>query len=460
MTCRRNPLFPVAKPGEKPYNEKKRLWLGRGEAMELRWGKKAAALLLAGVLALLAPACGESQGDAGNGLQPSGEIAHIVYYDTFQNFEATDKIVNAFNLQSAATRVSVCYLEDGTYDESIRLMLDAGSDTADCFFIGQASESNQMASAGLLANLSGYVHSSQLNVANYGSAIDIVTLEEQLYSLPMSKNAWMLFYNKDYFDGLDEPYPGQLTWEEYADLALRMTYMKDWKKYWGGFIPPWTLNIGSAAAGEYLTDDELPLTREYVELLNRLYNVDESHPGIFTMQRDYGEPYGLFEKGQIAMMIHMDSAIPRLKDDANKKPFGFEWDIAPLPVFDFLEEGTTVGNCTYVGVSAFSEHPENAFEFAAFFCGEEGAVIMAENATCPAYLMDLSAQVYLSNADVPGARYFFESNILSMESPHPLYEEMNLLFEREINLYLADLKDLDAAFDSFYQGRKTLLEGA
>lgn len=386
-----------------------------------------------------------------------GETVSIVFYDSIRNFEATDRIVKAFNLQSATTLVSVRYFEDGEYNGEIDRMLANGSGAADCFYINQASRSNQLAANGSLADLGDFVRSSELNMANYGTMIDAVTLDEKIYSLPMSKNAWLLFYNKEYFDRMGQPYPGQLTWEEYAALSKSLTEKKGYRQYYGGFIPPWTMNIGAAAAGEHLTDDELPVTRRYVELLDRLYNVDESHPNLMDMLPNYGEPYDLFENGQLAMMVNGDWTISRLKDDFQQGAYEFDWDIAPLPVFEFMDGATTAGNGTYFGVSATSAHKENAFEFAAYYCGEQGAVLMAENASCPAYLMELSSQTYLANAGVPGARYFFDSYTVHTETPHPLYEEMNVCFEKQVSLYLAGLQSLDETFENYGFDRQKLL---
>lgn len=419
--------------------------------------KRVIACLLICCLILSVSACRDTGKGKDQEQQVQGEDTIISYYDNLRNFEYTDKIVNKFNRQSKGTKVSVKYIIDGIYDETIAMNFSAGDTEMDCLTLSQASKSNGYATAGLLAPVGEYVQNARLNLASYGSAIEVVKLEGELYSLPIRKNSWMLFYNKDYFQRMGVAYPQQMTWDEYIELAKQLTYKENGKTYWGGFISPQFMNLGAAAAEEYLTDDELPLTKRYVGLLNQVYNIDKSHPDVLTMMLDYGEPYSLVKSQRVAMMIEADWAISRLQSDDKQKPLGFEWDIAPLPIFESMDQGTTVGNCSYLGISSFSENSSGAFAFAAFLCGEEGAMIMAENAACPAYLVDGTIDAYLENADVAGAKYFFDSTTYNMESAHPQYESISTAFEKEMNYYLMGGKTIDQAFTDFYQSRSALL---
>jgi ABC-type glycerol-3-phosphate transport system substrate-binding protein len=61
------------------------------------------------------------------------------------------------------------------------------------------------------------------------------------------------------------------------------------------------------------------------------------------------------------------------------------WEVAPMPIDDGEDAGTTVGQYQFVSISSSCSHPEEAYTFMQFLCGKEGAEIYAQNAILPAY---------------------------------------------------------------------------
>jgi|GEM_PF-723278 len=415
-------------------------------------------LLVAGV-----SACGEDAGgQSPTVFEDSGETAYILFYDSSANFEVTGKIIDTFNKSGGNTIVSVHYLQENQYDESMKRMLSTGDTSADCMFISQPGQTNEYGHEGYLVDLNLYLSKSQLDIANYDSTAEIVGAEGIIYGLPRARTAWLLFYNKALFDDQGLAYPEQLTWEEYAALAEQLTTdSKRWReKVWGGYLPTDVMNLGASSAGEYLTDDELPLTIRYVEFINQVYNIDGTHLNLGTanirLKNYYLHTY--FEDRRLAMMVGPDSTIQTIQNDAKTRGFELDWDIAPLPVFSMDDAGTTVGGCSYIGISRHSDFPGRAFDFISYYCGEEGSKILAEYAVCPAYFTEASTEIYLSNAQKDGAKYFFESNLLIEEGAHIKYHEVEEVFTAEMHNFFSGKTGLEEAFENFYVQRLAILQ--
>lgn len=406
-------------------------------------------------------ACGKqpSGGTPRGGESSASEGGKVIltFYDGVDNFEVTNEIVQSFNRQSDTIQVSARYLDNDLYDETIAEILESDVTDPDCLFLRQPSQVNDFAGSGALEDLSPYLRSSDLKLSNYGATLEMVSADDGIYALPRIRSTWVLFYNKDLFDALQIPYPEQLTWEEYAQLAQRLTGGVGNTKIYGGLIPPWTLNIGAVAAEEYLTDDELPLTRQYIELLHRLYDVEKSHPDLAMLQGTLTSPYDFFLDGRAAMMINGDWSISFLKNTLRTDTEEVSWDIAPLPAFDFVRKGITVGACSYLAISASCRYKAAAAAFLSYYCGEAGAEIMASQSAVPAYYTAKSAQIYLDHADVEGAGYFFESVMLSEEGGHPAYRRVTETFRTEMFEYLSGHKSSEEAFEDFYRQRAAIL---
>ena len=177
----------------------------------------------------------------------------------------------------------------------------------------QPSKSNRMAEAGGLYDLSDMVTRSSLDISKYGQSLDIVQLDERIYSLPFIQNIWLLFYNKDIFDELQLEYPGQMTWEEYAQLAVKINGTDPDDVRWGGYLPIW-VQPGRWSWENDLYDDELPAPMDFLTLMDRLYNKDHSHPNPTEMEEIYAPGYDTFLDGKIGMMINGDWTIQILQN--------------------------------------------------------------------------------------------------------------------------------------------------
>ena len=128
-------------------------------------------------------------------------------------------------------------------------------------------------------------------------------MNEKYYVLPYRSSSYAIFYNKDIFDKAGEPYPIDITWEEYAQIAKRLTSGSGENKIWGGYIPDWLrAPIMTLQRGSNLLDDDLTPIIEWTEYLNRLYNIDMSHMSYAEMKLGKIDWIKIFESGKVAML--------------------------------------------------------------------------------------------------------------------------------------------------------------
>ncbi len=419
--------------------------------------------LLTLALLLMLNGCAPA-GDADNHAQtarPLGQAKTVIhYYDSTDSTQIAHAVVAAFNAQSEDTQVELHLIDNEVYDNHIAQMLREGEENLDCLYIRQPSQVNQFSSEGLLVDLTNAVAGSGLDPASYGQTLDIIAVADTIPALPRTKSVWLLFYNRDLFAKLGIAEPGNLTWEQYAALTKRLTSVQaDGSILYGGYIPPWTMNIGGAQAGEYLYDDELPHTQRYVQLLNRLYNEDQSHPDMALMEGDYSLPNNVFLDQKIATMINGDWVIYLFNNAFPEQSKAFRWGIAPLPVFENMPKGTSIGSSSYLAINRNSEHQASAFAFISFFAGNSAADMLADLSTCPSYYTEQSAERYQRNAGVPGSRYVFDSFVRNEEGAFSRYRELNILFKACMTDYLKGNVTLQAAFDAFEQQRLPVLSG-
>jgi len=384
----------------------------------------------------------------------------IQYYDSTDSTQIANAMVASFNDLSEDTEVVLHLIDNEVYDAEIAKMLRSGDPSIDCLYIRQPSQVNQFNSEGLLMDLTDAVVRSGLDPASYGQTLDVITVADTIPALPRTKSVWLLFYNRDIFKKLGIPEPGNLTWEQYAELTRRLTVTKeDGSTLYGGYIPPWTMNIGGVQAGEYLYDDELPYTRRYVELLNRLYNVDHTHPDITQMEGEYNLPNQVFLDQKIATMVNGDWVVYLFNNAYAEKSRTFRWGIAPLPVFEDMPKGTSIGSSSYLAVLNSSRHKESAFEFISYFCGNDAADKLADLSTCSSYYTEQSAERYQLSAGVPGSQYVFDSFVRNEEGAFIRYRELNITYKACITEYLKGNVSLQEAFRNFEDQRLPILNG-
>jgi ABC-type glycerol-3-phosphate transport system substrate-binding protein len=413
--------------------------------------KKISMLVLA-ALVMGFTACG-GKGSSSVSKQEGGNVT-INFYLATDHQSFVDKLVVAYNGLNRGIKVVAHYTPNDDYDDKLKVLAASALGEMDAMWIRTPAQTQQYITNNALVDLSPYAAATGLDLGPIkDSSLLGASRDGKFYGLPTSGSCWLLFYNKDLFDAKGIPYPVNITWDQYLELTKQLTYTEGKTKYWGGMIPPWTMNLGASAAGEYLTAAEpMPLTRRYAEVLYRAYTGDKSHPGIAEMNTGTWDVNAYFGAGNIYTMINGDWEFSLLKTD-------FTFACAPLPVFPGVHEGASVGQSSYYCVSKNSKYPKEAYDFIEWaLTSPAGTTIFAEASFVPNYPTPEALEAYQKNITVPGVEYRFSSQVAPEQGPEPYYSAVNEAFIQELQLYLLNEQSLDAMFKNFYALRKEAVE--
>ncbi|OAK71399.1 ABC transporter substrate-binding protein [Lederbergia galactosidilytica] len=206
--------------------------------------------------------------------------------------------------------------------------------------------------------------------------IQMFSINNGIQALPFQSPRNVMYYNKDIFDMVGEPYPEVgLTWPEAVELARKLTIERDGVQYRG-------LDIGDAFLGQFMTldtpvlDPEThesqistnPVWRLALEYVADIYTI----PGNFTGKDHFYwySNWDAFVKDQVVAMTPHPFSSDALKE-ANEA--FTNWGITTIPEFEDYPGVAGGGAWTY-GISNTSEHKEAAFEVLKFLLADEQLV--------------------------------------------------------------------------------------
>ncbi len=410
--------------------------------------KRVVAVLMTVVMAMGMVACGGGKDSKKETKSADGKI-EIDFYEHSDAEPYIQDLVDAYEKQNPNVKVNLTIIANDDYDDKLKVMLAGGSDV-DCFWVRGGTQARTMADKGALLDLTDLCNENDVDVSVYGEAQKAYEIDGKTYGLSTTKTAWMLFYNKDLFDKAGLPYPTAMTWDEYTELTKSLT-TEDLR---GGLIPNWSLNLGSAAGGEVLTDEKLERTTEWVNYLNKWYVEDKSHYGMEEMAGSF-DVNGTFAEGNTYTMINGDWTFGLLDNSSPE----FEWDCAPMPTFEG-DEGSTAGTTSVYSINAkcSDEEAKAAFDLMKFICySDEGAKIYAEHSFVPAYPSEEAEKIYLEANTKEGADYVFSANVRPEAGTEVYYDEIGTAFKEEMTLALVGDCTIDEAFENFKTRREDII---
>lgn len=340
----------------------------------------------------------------GNADGPGDESVTISYTNFISNGgneENLQAIVDAFESENPGITVEVSTLPYADYFTALQTDL-AGGTVADVFDLEYANYSAYQAS-NVLAPLEG------VDTSVYQTSLaEAYATDGTQYALPSSFSNVVLFYNADLFDeaGLDYP-TSDWTWAEEQAAAEALTDSES--GVWGDYQPisyHEFYKTVAQAGGDFLNDDASAVafnSPEGIRAANWL--VDKSGTTMPTAEQGAGTPdfdSGLFVGGELAMWhsgIWMFGALA----DAD-----FAWDIAVEPG-DAEHASALFSNG--VGVSAGSEHVEEASLFVQYLTGSQTTADVRLEAgwELPPIADDEALSVYLETTPPANRQAVFDS---------------------------------------------------
>jgi multiple sugar transport system substrate-binding protein len=343
---------------------------------------RAAALALAGALALTA--CGSGGGSDDGGGSGGGDSLTFMFRGGADEKAAYQAAIDKFT-EDTGVEVQMTVTDADQYATKLQAAV-SGNKVPDVFYIEQANLQSYVAS-GVLLDITDQVEEAGVDLDNiweYG--VDSYrfdgtlqgTPEGRLYGLPKDVGPFAFGYNKTMLEAAGIPLPDPdvpLTFDEFRDVAKQLTVDTDGDgalDQWGtGLNVQWNLqSMVWSNGGDWTNEDRTEVTvdtPEFAEALQYfadLTTVDAVTPNaseaatLDTYQRWMAGEIGFFPVGPWDVSVYND--------------LDFEYDLIPWPAGSTGESATWVGSLG-IGVSATSGNPDAAVQLATYLSADPDA---------------------------------------------------------------------------------------
>ncbi len=229
----------------------------------------------------------------------------------------------------------------------------------------------------------------------FGTMAESFYVNGKAYSIPTKLDQYGIVINKDMFDAAGIEVPTEWTYDEFREIAKKLTHGEGQDKVYGMFWNSqqdltylFTYLVAQTNGGDpfYLSEMETafldPVVVKSVELINDMMNVDKTSPTHTDSMTQKLSQEGMFLTEKAAMTVG-PWMVRSIKDTANY-PHDFVTAFAPYPV---VEEGqrnyTQGGYGDHLCINPKSQHVEEAWEFAKWYA-TEGMLPVVEGGRVPA----------------------------------------------------------------------------
>jgi len=429
--------------------------------------KRSLVTLLAAALVLaIVAGCGgaktNNEGEQGSSA-PANDKVTLQYYTWTDEADYMQKVVDAFNAQNEDIVVKLNMISNNNDEYNTKLMVNlSGGSEVDVYSMNGTNGLGLYTSKKQLLDMTDLVKQENLDIGAYGPSYqDIVNVltEGKYYALPYRTSQYALFYNKAIFDKEGIDYPKQMTWDEYAELAKRLTKGEGADKQWGGFFADWIVPpLGALQQGSTILDDDLANVKDWLNYLDRLFYQDQSHMSYKQMKAESIDWIKQFEIGNVAMLVNGEWTVNMLKADIAAGKTNIDFDMAVLPQPEGLGDPTTVGGVSaFIGINPAGKHTDAAFKFVQFVTGEQGESIIADSSVLPAYSNDKTQEAFLKATGIQGSGAFFEAKTVVENQPVPQIDQVNNAFSEQRDLFLFQEQDADKTIQNFVSQRASIL---
>ena len=386
---------------------------------------RAVTLTIAAV-AFVAAACGGA--DAGSGSR------ELTWFIAQQPGGALDEITKRCSEQSDGRYSITLELLSANADqqrEQLVRRLGAEDDSLDLLGM-DVVWTGEFANAGWLAPVPQETEDAVTENV-FESVLDTARFEDELFTVPIWSNTQLLWYRED---RVDEP---PQTWDEMIDRAEELgpeegRIQVQANRYEG--LTVWTNQMIESAGASILSGpEEIALDQEPTEralaVMGRLSNSPVAANNITTSTEDSARMG--FEDGSAAFMINYPFVYTSAKDNS---PEVFEQIAATkFPAVGEGNEGAPPIGGINIGVSAYSDNQELAFEAAECLVSAENQITVTEMEGLPPVRSDLFDRQEIQDAYPGFAEVIRESIQDSAPRPSesPAYQDISLAIQRAVH---------------------------
>lgn len=417
---------------------------------------KLTSLVCATLTAIMLVGCGNTKDSVGENVSTSGKV-ELKFYIWSDEENYMKEVVNNYNNSQDTTEVELVSIPNDAYDDKLKVMLSGGSD-ADIIDIRGLGQVLQYTEAEVLLNITDYVKKSDLDISKYGPTWDEVYKDGVITSLPTRTTSWMLYYNPDLFEEAGIEMPDQLTWDEYREISKKLT-KEDGSKRGGAWVDWNIYDLQSRTQGKYVIDDDITSIWESLEYVNNLINIDKSHTSLSEIKSNDSVYLSEFENGKNGMLINGEWVINMLLTDKQEGKTNINWEVAPLPISNGQEPGSTMGAFQFAAITKTSKHPDESYDFLQYLCTEGGAQILPKYGMIPAYSDETGKEVFISSVGKESAANVIFNSKRTPETPtEVIYNEVAQAFKEHAELYLFGEKTLEETKQNFEAQRQKIMK--
>lgn len=407
-------------------------------------------LQLASAAAAAAPlaACGSGSGSksgSGSGGSGDGPVELTVSVWNMASTPEFQALFDAFHKANPTITIKPVDILAADYPTKVTTMLAAG-DSTDVITMKNVIDYARYAGRGQLKDISQLASTG--DGAKLGGLETFKQKDGKYYALPYRQDFWVLYYNKKLFDAAGKPYPTNLTWDQYADLAKSLTSGSGTGKVYGTYHHIWRSVVQAISAaqtgGDLLGTDYGFFTDQYQMALGLQDAGAVIDFGTASTQKiGYAS---VFENKQAAMLPMGTWFIAALLKDKKAGKTDADWAIAPMPQRPGASGITTFGSPTAFAVNKNAKHSAAAEKFVQFATGSEGAKAIAAIGIVPALLTSDTRQSYFALPGMPDdavSQKAFQPDKVVLEMPiGPKTSQIDTMLTEEHQLVMTKQKSI------------------
>lgn len=332
-------------------------------------------------------------------------------------------IVEAFEEKHPNITIKVIDTPAMEYTQKIGVTMAAADTDPDVVWIKEMGDTLRMGNNGQLMSLTSFVERDNVDLSKYKGITEQFTLDGNLYGIPYTADWYVLYYNKNLFDKAGVPYPGNdMTWDEFDELTGKMTSGEGANKVFGSVNMTWSSLVTNRAVqdGDHtVLEKDYSFLAPYYERMLQLQN-DGYIQNYSTLKTGNIHYSSIFKNQQAAMMPMGTWWIGTMCKADREGEIDFDWGIAKIPHSEETTAGYTTGFLTPIGISAYTDEPDLAWEFVKFATSEEAAGILAENGLFSGITTDSSLDTIAKTEGFPAdpqSREAMEAEHIALEYP-------------------------------------------